>query len=302
MESRDHRIYKITLLGGIVNIVLLVIKFVAGILANSAAMTADAIHSLSDFLTDIIVIAFVRLSSRPADDDHNYGHGKYETIATSMIGLALLVVSIGIALDGGEKILLWYNGVKQEAPGVLALIVAVVSVLSKEWIFRVTKAVAIDVDSPALEANAWHHRSDAYSSMGTTIGIGGAVLLGPGWEVLDAVAAIVVSVMLFISSLRLLRHASGELLEESLPKEVSNKILDIVRHDPMVQDIHSFRTRRIGRTIAIEMHLRLPGSTTLSDAHHHIHDIKRALRRELGQDTYIIIQVEPQRECDEKLL
>ena len=291
--SRDKRIYKVTLLGSLVNILLLVMKFVAGILGNSAAMIADAVHSLSDFATDIVVLAFVKLSSRPADEQHNYGHGKYETVATTIIGLSLLVVAIGIAWNGCEKVMAWHKGIPQESPGLIALIIAVVSILAKEWIYHVTMYVAKDVDSPALEANAWHHRSDAFSSVGTALGIGGAVILGNGWEVLDAIAAIVVSILLFISSLRLLSVTSGELLEHSLPEETVEKIKAIVCEDDKVRDIHNLKTRRIGHIIAIEMHLRLPGEISLEETHQHTRQIKRRLWNEFGKETFIIIQVEP---------
>ena len=217
MQTRDQRIYRITLTGSIVNMVLLVLKFLAGILGHSAAMVADAVHSLSDFLTDLVVIAFVRLSSKPADKDHAYGHGKYETIATSLIGMALVVVAILLGWGGVEKIMRFCQGEALEMPDLIALVAALLSILLKEWIFRVTRKVAREVNSQALEANAWHHRSDALSSIGTAIGIGGALSLGSSWAVLDPIAAVAVSVLIFITAFRLLRQASGELLEERLP-------------------------------------------------------------------------------------
>ena len=269
MQTRDQRIYKVTLTGSIVNMILLVMKFVAGILGNSAAMVADAVHSLSDFLTDIVVLAFVKLSSKPADHDHDYGHGKYETIATSIIGMALVIVAVMLGWNGTEKIIQVVKGEKLESPGIIALVAALASIALKEWVFRITRKVAHEVNSQALEANAWHHRSDALSSIGTAIGIGGAVLLGNSWTVLDPLAAIVVSVLIFITALRLLRQASGELLEESLPKETEDKIEQIVYQDPFASDVHNLHTRRIGSIIARERHLRLPGDITLSESHAH---------------------------------
>ena len=295
IETRDHRIYRVTLMGSIVNVVLLIAKFAAGILGHSAAMIADAVHSLSDFLTDIVVIVFVKLSSRPADSDHDYGHGKYETVATSLIGMALLLVAVMLAWDGVEKIILVINGTQLESPGIVALVAALLSVLLKEWVFRVTQRVAHEVGSQALEANAWHHRSDALSSIGTSIGIGGAVLLGSSWSVLDPVAAVVVSVLVFVTALRLLRQASGELLEESLSPEDKKRIEEIVRHDPLVSDIHNLRTRHIGSVIAIEMHFRMQGDTTISVAHDHASAIEAALRQEFGSNTHVMLHIEPAR-------
>ncbi len=293
MLTRDQKIYRVTLTGSIVNMILLIMKFVAGILGNSAAMIADAVHSLSDFLTDIVVIVLVKLSSKPADKDHDYGHGKYETVATSIIGMALVVVAIMLGWNGIEKIIAVINGENIESPEMIALAAAVVSILLKEWVFRITKKVALEVDSKALEANAWHHRSDAFSSIGTAIGIGGAVLLGNSWVVLDPIAAVVVSVLIFITAFRLLRQASGELLEESLPKETEDKIEDIVYQDKLVSDIHNLHTRRIGSIIAIEMHLRLPGDISLEESHNHATAIERALRNEFGNGTHIMLHIEP---------
>ena len=293
MQTRDQRIYRITLTGSIVNMVLLVLKFLAGILGHSAAMVADAVHSLSDFLTDLVVIAFVRLSSKPADKDHAYGHGKYETIATSLIGMALVVVAILPGRAGVEKIMRFCQGEALEMPDLIALVAALLSILLKEWIFRVTRKVAREVNSQALEANAWHHRSDALSSIGTAIGIGGALSLGSSWAVLDPIAAVAVSVLIFITAFRLLRQASGELLEESLPHEIEEKIVELVYRDPLVSDVHHLRTRRIGSIIAIEMHLRLPGEISLTESHQHATDIEKVLRQEFGAGTHVMLHIEP---------
>lgn len=291
--TRDRQIYRVTLMGSVVNLILLAGKFAAGILGHSAAMIADAVHSLSDFLTDIVVIGFVRLSCKPADDDHDYGHGKYETVATSIIGMALLAVAVMLGWNGVEKIVRFIQGEIPESPEVIALAAAIASILLKEWIFRVTRKVAHEVESQALEANAWHHRSDAFSSIGTAIGIGGAVVLGNGWAILDPIAAVIVSGMIALTALRLLRKASGELLEESLPKETVDRIMEIVYEDKLVRDIHNLHTRRIGNRIAIEMHMRLPGTITIEEAHRHASEIERNIRAEFGQETHIMLHVEP---------
>ena len=293
MQPRDRRIYRITLAGSIVNIVLLVFKFIAGILGHSAAMIADAIHSLSDFLTDIIVIVFIRLSSKPADHDHDYGHGKYETLATSVIGMALAVVAVMLGWDGIEKIIYVMQGNQLESPGIIALWAAILSIVLKEWIFRATRKVAKEENSKALEANAWHHRSDAMSSIGTAIGIGGAVMLGDSWAILDPIAAIVVCILIIVTAFKIIRQASGELLEESLPKEIENKIEQIAYQDPLVSDIHKLHTRRIGNIIAIEMHLRMPSDITLAESHIHATSIEKSLKQEFGNGTHIMLHIEP---------
>ena len=295
MQPRDRRIYRITLAGSIVNIVLLVFKFIAGILGHSAAMIADAIHSLSDFLTDIIVIVFVRLSSKPADHDHDYGHGKYETLATSVIGMALAVVAVMLGWDGIEKIIYVMQGNQLESPGIIALWAAILSIVLKEWIFRATRKVAKEENSKALEANAWHHRSDALSSIGTAVGIGGAVMLGNNWAILDPIAAIVVCILIIVTAFKIIRQASGELLEESLPKDIEDRIEQIAYQDPLVSDIHKLHTRRIGNIIAIEMHLRMPSDITLAESHIHANSIEKSLKQEFGNGTHIMLHIEPKK-------
>lgn len=292
-KKREKKIYRVTLMGSVVNVILLVFKFIAGILGGSAAMIADAVHSLSDFLTDIIVIAFVRISSKPEDEDHDYGHGKYETLATSIIGLALLMVGLYIFYNGARQIWDVMHGAEIEQPGLVALIAAIVSILLKEWTYRFTVSVGKKVESPAVIANAWHHRSDALSSIGTAIGIGGAILLGKGWAVLDPVAALVVSVFIVKTALGLLSTSSGELLEKSLPKEVEKKIVDIVESEPEVSEVHHLCTRRIGSNIAIEMHIRMPGEISLKDSHTRASNIERKLRQHFGEHTHINLHVEP---------
>lgn len=292
-KEREKKIYRVTLMGSVVNVILLVFKFIAGILGGSAAMIADAVHSLSDFLTDIVVIAFVRISSKPEDEDHDYGHGKYETLATSIIGLALLMVGLYIFYNGARQIWDVMHGAEIEQPGLVALIAAIVSILLKEWTYRFTVSVGKKVESQAVIANAWHHRSDALSSIGTAIGIGGAILLGKGWAVLDPVAALVVSVFIVKTALGLLSTSSGELLEKSLPKEVEKKIVDIVESEPEVSEVHHLCTRRIGSNIAIEMHIRMPGEISLKDSHTRASDIERKLRQHFGEHTHINLHAEP---------
>lgn len=293
--TREQRIYKVTLAGSVVNLFLLLFKFFAGIIGHSAAMIADAVHSLSDFVTDIIVIVFVKVSAKPEDDDHKYGHGKYETLATQIIGLALAGVGVMIFWNGVTKIWAFAHGEQLSQPGLVALIASVLSVVLKEGVFRVTKKVADEVDSSALEANAWHHRSDALSSIGTTVGIGGAILLGSKWAVLDPIAAVIVSVFIVITAFKLISEASQELLEKSLPFETEERIKDIVYQDPEVCDIHHFRTRRIGNRLALEMHLRLPGDMPLSEAHERVSSIERQLKEEFGNSTLIMIHLEPKK-------
>ena len=292
--ERDKKVYRVTLLGSVVNLLLLVFKFVAGVLGHSAAMIADAVHSLSDFVTDLIVIVFVKISSKPEDADHAYGHGKYETLASCIIGLALIVVGVMMGYNATVKIVdVVKNGTELASPGIIALAAAVLSIVLKEWMFHLTRKVAREVDSPAVEANAWHHRSDALSSVGTAIGIGGAVLLGSKWAVLDPIAALVVSVFIVVQAAKILSDAMGQVMEKSLPRDVEQRICEIVYEEEGTSDIHHLRTRKIGSQISIELHVRMNGYLTLREVHDKSIAIEKRLRAAFGDSTYINLHVEP---------
>ena len=282
-----------TLIGGAVNVLLLLVKFVAGIVGHSAAMVADAVHSLSDFLTDIVVLMFVRISGKPKDKSHDYGHGKYETLAMTIIGLALLAVAIGILYSGITKIIDWVNGEDLVAPDLLALWAALLSIVTKEGVYRYSIMKAHQLNSQAVEANAWHHRSDALSSIGTAIGIGGAIFLGHRWAVLDPLASTIVGFFIVKVSVDLLRNGIGDLMEQSLPDAVEEEILGLVASLPDVESPHDLRTRRIGNHYAIEMHILTDGDITLREAHDKASEVENLLREQYGEETHVVVHVEP---------
>lgn len=293
-ETRKEKIMKITVLGSLANFLLLIFKFVAGWLGNSSAMIADAVHSLSDFITDVIVLLFIHISSKPKDKGHDYGHGKFETLATSIIGIVLMCVGIGLFWESSNKIVgFYFKGEELESPRMIALIAALVSILIKELLYRVTLVVGKKENSQALIANAWHHRSDAFSSIGTALGIGGAILLGDQWRILDPLAAVIVSIFIVRVSLKLVIPAINDLLEQSLPAEVENEIISIIEETPEVRNPHNLCTRRIGNDFAIEVHIRVDGNTTVMHAHEITRDIEQKLRDKFGPATHITLHVEP---------
>lgn len=294
--ERGHAIYKVTIGGSIINVVLLVFKFIAGILGGSEAMIADAVHSLSDFLTDIVVLVFVKLSNKPQDKDHDFGHGKYETFATALIGIALFAVGAMICICGLEKIWQVIHGETLPSPGVIAFMAAIVSIVLKEWCYQFTVRVGRRYNSQAVIANAWHHRSDALSSIGTAVGIGGAILLGEKWTVLDPLTAVGVSGFIIWEAIKLIRQSSNELLEASLPDDIEQKITDTALEEPGVSEVHNLRTRRIGDHFAIEMHVRMPGEMCLYEAHQHATNIEVHIKKVFGPQTHIIIHFEPLKE------
>lgn len=291
--ERTKEIYKVTLIGSIVNVVLLICKFTAGILGNSAAMIADAVHSLSDFVTDVVVLVFVHLSSKPTDKSHDYGHGKFETLALTIIGLALLSVAVGIVYSGVIHIISWFNGENLESPGMLAFWAALLSIVLKEAVYRYSMMKARKLQSQAVEANAWHHRSDALSSIGTAVGIGGAILLGQRWTVLDPIASIIVGIFIIKVAIDLLRNGIGDLMEQSLPDSVESDILEAVASLPGVDEPHDLRTRRIGNHYAIELHILMDGNITLNEAHDKASEVEQLLRDRYGEHTHVAVHVEP---------
>ena len=292
-KQRLREVYKVTIAGSIINVLLLVLKFAAGILGHSAAMIADAIHSLTDFATDVVVLVFVKLGNKPMDKDHDYGHGKYETLATAIIGISLFAVGVMICWSGLVKTYHALCGEQLQQPGVVALVAAVLSIVMKEWAYQFTVRTGRKYHSEAVVANAWHHRSDALSSIGTMMGIGGAILLGSHWAVLDPLAAIVVSVFIIKAAWGLVMQSVKELTDASLSEKEEDEILKTASEEEGVGEIHNLRTRRIGNNIAIEMHVRMPGSLSLYAAHEHATAIENRLKQKYGAGTHVGIHIEP---------
>ena len=292
-EIRKRRIYRVTLVGFAVNLVLSLAKLAAGVFGRSGAMVADAVHSFSDLATDVVVIVFARISAKPRDDGHDYGNGKYETLATILISMALGVVGVGILVNSIGAVRSVLDGGVLPRPGLVALVAAVLSIAAKEILYRYTVREGRAIDSPSVVANAWHHRSDALSSLGTLVGIGCAYFLGDKWRIADPIAALIVAVFIFKVAFDLIRTGVGELLEKSLPEETEREILRIVTLDPAVREPHNLRTRRIGAAIAIEIHIRVDGAMTVARSHALTVGIERRLRERFGEGTMIAVHVEP---------
>jgi len=293
--NREKEIYKVTLVGSAGNLLLLTFKFAAGILGHSAAMIADAVHSLSDFFTDAIILLFVKVSAKPQDESHEYGHGKFETLATLLVGLALIAAALCIIVSGSVKLAHWLNGEALEMPGMLALWAALISILVKEALYQYTILRGRKLNSQAVMANAWHHRSDALSSIGAAIGIGGAIFLGERWAVLDPLASIVVGGMLMKVSWDLMKGSLGELTDQSLSLAEEQEIERIIHSFPDVSEPHNLRTRRIGSRVAIETHLRMDGGISLHEAHERATEIERKLRERFGKDALVTLHMEPKK-------
>jgi len=291
-QKRAATIKRCTWLGFYVNGILAILKIVAGLVGHSGAMIADGIHSVSDFVTDVIVIIFVGVSAKGINRTYRYGHGKFETFATFLISVALLVVAIGLFVSGGSKVWAALHGQELEAPGYVALVMAVVSIVVKEWLFRYTKHVGDALKSMALVANAWHHRSDALSSIATLIGIGGAIFLGARWRILDPLAAMTVSVFIALVAYRLAKPAIQELLEVALPEDEQQQIAQTIGATEGILAFHNLRTRHNGGTHVVDVDIKVDGTLTVTQAHNIATHMEQRLRNKLG-DVLVVTHIEP---------
>ena len=290
---RKRRIYRVTLVGLVVNLFLSAGKLVAGIAGRSGAMVADAVHSVSDAATDLVVIAFARISAKPGDATHAYGHGKFETLAAILVALALAAVGGGVLVHAVRAIRDVAHGEVLPRPGFVALVAAVVSIAVKEALYRYTIRAAREVESASMAANAWHHRSDALSSLGTLAGIGCAYFLGERWRIADPIAALAVAACIFKVVFDLLRAGVDELLERSLPAATEDEIRRIAAGEAEVRSVRLLRTRRLGPAIAVELHLCVEGAMTVVRSHALSLRLERRLRERFGPDTLVVVHAEP---------
>ncbi len=293
VSQREKRIMKVTLTGMFVNVVLSAGKIAAGVFGRSSAMLADGVHSLSDLLTDIIVIAFVRVSSKGRDRSHEFGHGKYETLATLLVSLILIVVAAQMMVSGIGSITNVLDGGTIPVPGYVALAAAVISIVAKELLYRYTIAVGRKTGSPAVEANAWHHRSDAFSSIGSLIGISGAIFLGDKWVILDPLVCCCISIAIFVVAVKMAGPSLNELLDGSLPEESEKEIVSLAMSVEGVRNIHNLKTRRSGLSVMVEAHLVVDPDMTVEQAHEISTAVENAIVKKFGNETQISIHIEP---------
>ena len=293
MIIRADRAKHVTWVGFIVNVILSVAKIIAGIIGHSGAMVADGIHSISDFVTDVIVIVFIGVSSKGDNHRYRYGHGKFETFATMLISFALAAVGIGMLISSVELIIKAIQGMVLPQPGMLAFIMAAVSIATKEWLFQYTRIVGSQINSMALVANAWHHRSDALSSIAVFVGIGCAMFLGEEWRVLDPIAAALVSIFILLVAYRLAMPSIHELLEVSLPEKVTAEIGREIASVDGVCAYHHLRTRKNGNIYIIDFHIKVKPTLTVVEAHNIANNTEKALKAKYGKQSIVNIHIEP---------
>lgn len=296
--DRTAKVTFVTLVGSVVNIILTVFKIFAGVLGRSTAMIADGIHSLSDLLSDIVVIVFVKISAKGRDKDHDYGHGKFETFATLIISLMLIVVAVNLMSGGINKIRQILDGGEVSSPGMIALWAAVASIVLKEILYRYTIIQGKALNSPMMIANAWHHRSDAFSSVGSLLGIAGAIFLGDKFVILDPITGCVISIFILVMAVKMSVPAIKELLDVSLPDDVEEKIEATAKSVKGVVDLHELKTRREGPGIIMEGHLVLDSEISLKEAHNISKKVEESLRKEFGPETQISLHLEPEDDAE----
>ncbi|MBR6043515.1 MAG: cation transporter [Paludibacteraceae bacterium] len=298
MKTREQKISQVTIVGSAVNALLTIGKIIAGVVGHSGAMLADGLHSLSDFISDIIVLVCVRISTKGRDDDHDYGHGKYETLATLCVGVLLLIVGGELFWNGAQDIRACLNGHTVKQPETMALWAALISILAKEVLYHYTAKVGKEVSSPVVIANAWHHRTDALSSVGSAAGIGGAILLGEKWVILDPIACCCISVLIVVVALRMIGPSLNELLEVSLPADMENDIMRLALEVDGVKSIHNLKTRKSGPNIIIDAHVVVDPDITVLVAHDISTNVEKSIRTRYGKETQISIHIEPSEEAE----
>ncbi len=296
--DRTAKVTFVTLVGSVVNIILTVFKIFGGVLGRSTAMIADGIHSLSDLMSDIVVIVFVKISAKGRDKDHDYGHGKFETFATLIISLMLIVVAVNLMSGGINKIRQILDGGEVSSPGMIALWAAVASIVLKEILYRYTIIQGKALNSPMMIANAWHHRSDAFSSVGSLLGIAGAIFLGDKFVILDPITGCVISIFILVMAVKMSVPAIKELLDVSLPDDVEEKIEATAKSVKGVVDLHELKTRREGPGIIMEGHLVLDSEISLKEAHDISKKVEESLRKEFGTETQISLHLEPEDDAE----
>lgn len=291
-QLRNREEKRCALVGMTSDVCLSALKIATGIIGHSSAILADGIHSIGDTVTDALVYAMVRLSGKGVDDRYRYGRGKYETLAAFLISIILVVVALGLMVDGVKDVWAARHGDTLERPHNIALIVGIIAVVAKEGLYHYTRIKGRQTGSTALKAYAWHHRADALSTAATLLGVAGAMFLGESWRVLDPLAAIAVSVLILVLAYRMGRPAVEELLEVSLPQEEQEKITSIVNGTPGVKAFHNLRTRRNGSLRVVDIHIKVDGDLSVNESHDITRAIEHGLSEALGE-VMTNIHVEP---------
>ncbi len=288
LEQRKKETNRVTLWGVAVNLFLSIIKIVGGIVGQSQALLADGIHSLSDLASDAMVLLAAKHAGEDADEEHPYGHARFETLATVALGLLLLIVAGGIAY---KAVLRLEHPEEIAIPALFTLVIAGISILSNEWLYQITQRAARRIRSPLLEANAWHHRSDAVSSIVVLIGIGATYI---GYPLLDAIAAILVALMIAKIGLELSRQSLQELVDTALEPEMVEQIKQTILSIDDVHELHLLRTRRMGHHALVDVHIQVSPKLSVSEGHHITESVEEALTNKFDEINDVTVHIDPE--------
>ncbi|MDO5581173.1 MAG: cation diffusion facilitator family transporter [Planctomycetia bacterium] len=293
-QEQTSALNRITWFGMIINFLLTILKFLAGVFAHSQVLIADAVHSLSDLITDLALLIGVRFWNRPADSDHPNGHAKLETMITLFIGSVLFLVGLGLIKSGMNSIHDIISGHPLDQPGSFALVAACISIVLKEWLYRITRQCGIKYRSSALIANAWHHRSDALSSIPAAVAVLGCLLFGKQYAFLDPVGTILVSCMILYAAFEIVRPAFSTLIDQGIPEDKVEVIRKEVLSFDSITDVHKIRTRPLGSgRYAIDLHIHVDPEMSVRKAHHLSHEIQDSLCAKNSEIVDVVVHVEP---------
>ena len=279
---------KVTLLGIFVNAFLILLKFFAGIFGGSQALIADAVHSVSDLFTDAVVLLGIRMGRKPPDEEHHFGHARIETLASAIVGLALIATGLYLGIEASFNI---YRHTEHH-PTELALIAAGVSIAFKEALYRYTVLIGRRIKSQLILANAWHHRSDAFSSVAVLLGVTGA-FINPSWHILDAFAALIVSFFIIKVGLDILGKTLREFTDTAPRPEIIERLMRLSRAVEGVLDAHDLRVRTSGGFYQAEIHIVVDGQLTVVEGHRIAKTVERCLAAEMDELDRVIVHVDP---------
>ena len=294
METRYDEANKVTLQAIGWNIFLAFIKIIAGILGKSSVMIADGLHSASDIITSMGVLIGNYISSKPFDKEHNYGHEKAETLVSFLLSIILVGVALSIGYEASKSL---FNIEGIAIPTLLPLVVSIISILIKEYQYRITIRIAKKINSPALNADAWHHRSDALSSIAAFVGIGGAML---GFKILEPLASIVVALFVCKVGYDILKNAVNELMDVSIDETYENEIKKIAQLTEGVMNLGSLRTRKHGASAYVDLVICVDGKLTVTSGHDIATNLEKKIQNDINIVKGITVHVEPCNSCNEK--
>lgn len=287
MKNNEKIAIKVSVISIILNCLLTLIKFISGVISKSSAMISDSVHSLSDVLSTFVVIIGVKIANKKADSDHPYGHERIECVSAIILSGMLFIIGALIGINGIKNVT---NSGNLVMPGVLALIASIISIISKEAMYQYTIRVSKKINSAALKADAWHHRSDALSSIGSFIGILGSRL---GFKIFDPLASVIISLCIIKVSIDIFKDAIDKMVDKSCDKEVINKVISVIEKNESVKNIDDIKTRQFGNKAYVDVEISVDENLLLKDAHKVAEEIHNSVENEINIVKHCMVHVNP---------